>query len=49
VKVRFRVRCERCKVYIEFGEAAVRIYGRLWHLDCALAYRRARQDRYVAA
>jgi hypothetical protein len=39
-------RCEApwCKRHIRLGANAVRIYGRLWHVECAIRYRAARKQ-----
>lgn len=36
--------CERCKVVMDRGEIATRVYGRLWHTRCAAAYAKDRNS-----
>lgn len=45
--MRYRTRCERCKLMIEIGQRASRMFGRLWHTNCALAYQADRRARRV--
>jgi hypothetical protein len=39
MKVRFTVACEKCKAPVPVGTQAVRLYGRIWHIACAEAWK----------
>jgi hypothetical protein len=49
VKVRYRVKCERCKEVMPVGSTGVRFHQRLWHSTCAADYIRARKQRQLTA
>jgi len=39
MKVRYTVPCEKCKAPVPVGTQGVRLYGRIWHLACAEAWK----------
>jgi hypothetical protein len=49
MKARFAMKCERCKELIHTGGSCVRLHGRIWCLDCAVAYIRDRKRSRVLA
>lgn len=39
------MRCEKCKQYLELGDIGVRVFGRIWHPECAAEYAHQRKLR----
>lgn len=45
MKMRFEAKCPRCRVGMTVGAFAVRMYGGYWHTQCAIDYKRLREQQ----